>query len=116
MRIAYQYRLKPTTEQKAVINKWLDMLRYQYNYLLADRFDWYQHNRCPINSCPLITSIPELRKQPDYYNQKRSPKGCATRPLTKLKEEALSALWGKLYLKLHFSLFPLAFCMSAFCL
>jgi len=79
MRIAYQYRLKPTTEQKAVINKWLDMLRYQYNYLLADRFDWYQHNRCPINSCPLITSIPELREQPDYYNQKRS--------LTKLKEE-----------------------------
>ena len=87
MRIAYQYRLKPTTEQKAVINKWLDMLRYQYNYLLADRFDWYQNNRCPINSCPLITSIPELREQPDYYNQKRSPKGCATRPLTKLKEE-----------------------------
>ena len=31
---------------------------------------------------------------------------------------ALSALWGKLYLKLHFFLFPLAFCLLpfAFCL
>jgi len=79
MRIAYQYRLKPTTWQKAALNKWLDMLRYQYNYLLAERFDWWEQNRTAVNSCPLITSLPELKDQPNYYSQKRS--------LVQLKQE-----------------------------
>ncbi|NEO14833.1 MULTISPECIES: helix-turn-helix domain-containing protein, partial [unclassified Moorena] len=35
MIIAYQYRLKPTKEQKAKIDNWLSMLCAQYNYLLA---------------------------------------------------------------------------------
>ncbi|WP_339384365.1 helix-turn-helix domain-containing protein [Microcoleus sp. LEGE 07076] len=39
MRLAYQYKLLPTTEQKAELNRWLDMLRHQYNWLLQDRFD-----------------------------------------------------------------------------
>lgn len=73
MRIAYQYRIKPNTEQKATINKWLEMLRHQYNYLLADRFTWWEKNRNPINSCSIFVShIPELRDKPDYYSQKRS--------------------------------------------
>jgi putative transposase len=55
------------------------MLRHQYNYLLADRFDWWQSNRCPINACPLISSIAKPREQPTYYGQKRS--------LVQLKEE-----------------------------
>jgi putative transposase len=54
------------------MSKWLDMLRHQYNYLLADRFDWYEMNRCPINACPLVCSIAEPREQPEYYGQKRS--------------------------------------------
>lgn len=80
MRIAYQYRLKPSTPQKAVLNKWLEMLRYQYNYLLADRFNWWEQNRTQLNACPIVvTHLPELRDKPDYYSQKRS--------LVKLKKD-----------------------------
>ena len=49
MRAAYQYRLRLTKSQEAEVEKWLDMLRCQYNYLLADRFNWYEH-------CLLYTS------------------------------------------------------------
>ena len=72
MRIAHQYRLKPSTEQKETITRWLDKLRFQYNYLLADRFNWWEENRTPVNACPLITHLPELRDKPDYFSQKRS--------------------------------------------
>jgi len=79
MRIAHQYRLKPSTEQKATIARWLEKLRCQYNFLLADRFNWWEENRTSINACPLITHLPELRDKPDYFSQKRS--------LTQLKKE-----------------------------
>ena len=72
MRTAYQYRLRLTRSQEAEIERWLDMLRHQYNYLLADRFDWYEQNRCSINSCPLICHLPDLRNNPDYFSQKRT--------------------------------------------
>jgi putative transposase len=72
MKIAYQYKLIPTYEQRCRIDKWLDMLRCQYNWLLSDRFDWWEMNRTPINACPLICSIAEPREQPEYYGQKRS--------------------------------------------
>lgn len=81
MKLAYQFKLIPTSDQRYRMSKWLDMLRYQYNYLLADRFDWYEMNRCPINACPLVCSIAEPREQPEYYGQKRS--------LVFLKEERL---------------------------
>ncbi|NEO01259.1 MAG: transposase [Moorea sp. SIO3I7] len=72
MRSAYQYRLRLTKSQTAKIEKWLDMLRYQYNYLLADRFNWYEQNRCSINSCPIVCHLPNLRNNPDYFSQKRT--------------------------------------------
>ena len=72
MRLAYQYRLRLTTEQKARINHWLELLRRHYNYLLGDRFDWWERNRCPVNSCSIqVSHLPELREQPEYYGQKR---------------------------------------------
>lgn len=72
MRLSYQYRLRLTKHQTIEINRWLEMLRCQYNYLLADRFDWYERNRTSVNACPLVCHLPELRKKPDYYSQKRS--------------------------------------------
>jgi len=78
---SYQYRLKPSDEQRCRMTRWLDMMRHQYNYLLADRFDWWESNRCSINACPLVSSIAEPREQPTYYSQKRS--------LVQLKEERL---------------------------
>ncbi|NEQ83902.1 MAG: transposase [Moorea sp. SIO2I5] len=72
MRIAYQYRLKPTKQQKNKIDHWLSMLCAQYNYLLAERFSWYEQNRCSINACPLVCHLPKLRENPDYYSQKKT--------------------------------------------
>ncbi|NET82396.1 MAG: transposase [Moorea sp. SIO1F2] len=72
MRAAYQYRLRLTKSQEVEIEKWLDMLRHQYNYLLADRFNWYEQNRCSINSCPLVCYLPDLRNNPDYFSQKKT--------------------------------------------
>lgn len=72
MNISYQFKLLPTKEQRHRISRWLDMLRYAYNWMLADRFDWWEMNRCPINACPLVCSIAEPREQPGYYGQKRS--------------------------------------------
>ncbi|NEQ63795.1 MAG: helix-turn-helix domain-containing protein, partial [Moorea sp. SIO4A1] len=72
MRAAYQYRLRLTNSQIAKTEKWLDMLRHQYNYLLADRFNWFEQNRCSINSCPLVCYLPDLRNNPDYFSQKKT--------------------------------------------
>jgi putative transposase len=72
MRIAYQYKLLPTIEEKAQLSRWLDRLRYEYNWLLAERFSWWEQNRCDVNACPLVCYLPQLRDNPEYYGQKRS--------------------------------------------
>ena len=72
MRTAYQYQLRLTKSQILELERWLDMLRCQYNHLLADRFNWYEQNRSSVNYCPLICYLPELRDNPNYYSQKRT--------------------------------------------
>ncbi|MDJ0620633.1 MAG: transposase [Calothrix sp. MO_192.B10] len=79
MRTSYQYKIKPTKLQREKIDNILEMLRHQYNYLLAQRFDWYEQNRCSIDRCPLVCHLPELKEKPNYYNQKAS--------LTQLKKD-----------------------------
>jgi putative transposase len=71
MRTAYQYHLRLTTEQQATVNGWLELCRRQYNYRLAERFNWWEQNRCDVNACPLICHLPELKDRPDFYSQKR---------------------------------------------
>lgn len=71
MKIAYQYRLRPTPQQTARFDSWLNLLRRQYNYRLAERFDWWERNRCDVNCCPLICHLPDLKEQPNYYSQKK---------------------------------------------
>ena len=74
MRKSYQYRLKPNKEQREVIDNTLDMLRHQYNYQLAQRFDWYEKNRCSIDRCPLVCHLPELSEKPNRFSQQASLK------------------------------------------
>ncbi|WP_425244428.1 RNA-guided endonuclease InsQ/TnpB family protein [Thermostichus vulcanus] len=71
MRTAYQYRLRLTPQQQATIDEWIELCRRQYNYRLAERFHWYEQNRCDINACPLVCHLPELKDRPDFYSQKR---------------------------------------------
>ncbi|MFN6515195.1 MAG: RNA-guided endonuclease InsQ/TnpB family protein [Nostoc sp. CreGUA01] len=80
MRTSYQYRLKPTKEQAEKIDNTLDMLRCQYNYELAQRFEWYEQNRSPIDRCSLIVChIPELKDKPNRFSQQAK--------LTQLKKD-----------------------------
>lgn len=71
MRTAYQYCLRPNSDQIALMGEWLELLRRQYNYRLSERFNWYEQNRCDINACPLICHLPQLKDSPDFYTQKR---------------------------------------------
>lgn len=71
MKYSYQYRLRPTKSQSAQMENWLNLLRMQYNWRLAERFKWWDENRCPVNACPLVCSIALLADQPEYYSQKR---------------------------------------------
>lgn len=71
MRTAYQYRLRLTRQQQTTIDQWLELCRRQYNYRLAERFNWWEQNRCDVNACPLICHLPELKDRPDFYSQKR---------------------------------------------
>ena len=57
MRLTYQYRLRLTKEQEGAIEHWLSMLQSQYNFLLADRFDWYEQSRCQVDRCPNLRRI-----------------------------------------------------------
>ena len=70
MRITHQYKLRPTNDQIAQMDSWLNLLRRQYNYRLHQRFDWWEMYRCDINSCPLTCSIAGLKDKPNYYGQK----------------------------------------------
>ncbi len=79
MRTSYQYKIKPTLQQAEKIDKTLEMLRCQYNYLLAQRFNWYEQNRCSVDRCPLVCHLPGLKEKPNYFNQKAS--------LTQLKKD-----------------------------
>lgn len=82
----YQYRLKPTTEQKLVLNGWLRICRYWYNRQLGERFDWWERNRTYTDRCPLICHLPELKDKPEFYGQKKQ--------LPVIKQDLVSVLWS----------------------
>ncbi|WP_019508653.1 RNA-guided endonuclease TnpB family protein [Pleurocapsa sp. PCC 7319] len=67
----YQYRLRPNTEQKLVLNNWFRICRYWYNHQLGERFDWWERNRSYTDRCPLICHLPELKDKPEFYGQKK---------------------------------------------
>lgn len=70
MRTTYQFKLRPTKAQIAIMKSWLELLRRQYNYRLAERFNWWELNRCDINSCSLVScSIEKPKEKPSYYSQ-----------------------------------------------
>ena len=73
MLLKYKYKLKPHKSQRAIIANWLELARRQYNYRLAERLNWFEATRTPLNACPLNVSvlpvdriyenIPEFRTQ-----------------------------------------------------
>ena len=70
---AHQYKLRPNQEQASQFDDWLGLLRMQYNWRRAERFNWFDSTRSPVNSCSLVScSIAPIVKQPDYYWQKKN--------------------------------------------
>ena len=71
MKLTHIYRIKPSTEQVAVMDDWLELLRRHYNYAHGQRFDWLRRTRCQIDRCSLISEpigdIPD--KFPGYNFQ-----------------------------------------------
>jgi putative transposase len=76
MKKTYQFKLRETSEQRQAIEHWLDMLRNQYNYLLAERFNWWQFNRndvliaqgqFSVRYCSICPT--ELKDNPDWHSQ-----------------------------------------------
>ncbi|MEC4894648.1 MAG: transposase [Oscillatoria sp. PMC 1051.18] len=87
MKFTYQYRLLPTTDQKITLNRWLRVCRFWFNWQLGERFEWWEQNRCAVNSCPLICYLPELKEKPNYYSQKKQ--------LPLLKKDMVTVQWSK---------------------
>ena len=90
----YQYRLKPTTEQKLVLNDWLRICRYWYNHQLGERFDWWSRNRSYTDRCPLVCHLPELKEKPEFYGQKKQ--------LPVIKQDLVSVGWSGELLDFNF--------------
>ncbi|WP_407885387.1 RNA-guided endonuclease InsQ/TnpB family protein, partial [Scytonema sp. NUACC26] len=67
MKVSYQYRIKPNTEQKQRLNHVRRLCQYLYNRMLGDKSDWWENNRCPVGSCSIISCpLPELKVNPKY--------------------------------------------------
>jgi putative transposase len=71
MKLTHLYRIKPSTEQVAIMESWLEMLRRHFNYALGQRFDGLRRTRCQIDRCSLVSEaigdIPD--KFPGYNFQ-----------------------------------------------
>ena len=88
MLYTYQYRLKPTTQQKLVFSDWLRICRYWHNRQLGERFDWWEQNRSYIDRCSTRQChLPELKDKPNYYSQKKQ--------LPIIKKDLVCVDWSK---------------------
>jgi putative transposase len=69
--LTYEFKLKPTLEQVATFDEWLEQCRRVYNYALAERKDWFKSRSCRINACSLQHEyiIPADVKRPTFASQ-----------------------------------------------
>ena len=75
MLITYCYRIKPSPEQIAIMERWLELLRRHWNYALGQRLDWLNRTRSPIDRCSLISeAIGEIPEAVNYYTQQAALK------------------------------------------
>jgi len=80
LNLTYRYRIYPGLDQEAQMLDWLEQCRRVYNYALAERKDWLNSRKCPVNACSIRQEyiIPADTPYPDYYKQQNA--------LTKAKE------------------------------
>jgi putative transposase len=65
---AYKYKPRSNKVPASQIDRWLELLCRQYNYRLAERFNWYAFTNGLVNYCFLVLcSIAPIVEPPDYY-------------------------------------------------
>ncbi|MDJ0903517.1 MAG: helix-turn-helix domain-containing protein [Xenococcus sp. MO_188.B8] len=51
--LTYEYKLEPTAKQIKYIENTLDVCRSVWNFYLAQRKDWCESCKSPINACSI---------------------------------------------------------------
>jgi transposase, IS605 OrfB family, central region len=75
MIITHQYRIKPNSDQVAMMDNWLELLRRHWNYALGQRLDWLRRTRCQIDRCSMISEpIGEIPTLVSYLSQQAALK------------------------------------------
>ncbi|MFP5275452.1 RNA-guided endonuclease InsQ/TnpB family protein [Coleofasciculus sp.] len=69
--LIYEFKLKPTSAQIATFEEWLEQCRRVYNYALAERKDWVNSRKSPVNACSIKHEyiIPADKEAPNYNSQ-----------------------------------------------
>ncbi len=72
--LTYEFKLKPTADQKSLFEDWLEINRQVYNYTLDQRKDWYNSRKCDVNSCSITRQyiIPADAQRPTYNSQAKA--------------------------------------------
>lgn len=72
--LTYEFKLKPTQNQIAMFEEWLEIHRRVYNHALAERKDWYKSRSCQVNACSLHSCyiIPADAPRPTFASQCKS--------------------------------------------
>ena len=72
--LTYEYKIEPTIEQVAAIERYLEVCRKVWNYALRERKDWLNSRKSDVNACSLIAEyiIPADAPFPNYNNQAKS--------------------------------------------
>ncbi len=72
--LTYEFKLKPTTNQKEIFNEWLETSRQVYNYALGERKDWFKSRACDVDSCSIKSQyiIPADAPRPTFASQCKS--------------------------------------------
>jgi len=59
----YKYRLYPTNKQEEILEKYLSLCRWLYNYFLEERKAFYEKIKTKITCYDQIKEIPKLKKE-----------------------------------------------------
>ena len=72
--LTYQYKLKVNRQQQREIVHILDVCQSVYNYALAQRKDWINSRKCPVDRCSLVSEyiIPANKPYPNYFAQAKN--------------------------------------------
>jgi putative transposase len=65
IKYTYKFRLKPTDEQKTLLNKHFGSVRWTYNYFLNQRKEEYLNNKKSLNYYDQAKELTQLKKQED---------------------------------------------------